>query len=75
VPAIAATTAPVLVVLSKDEVMPVMAKAVVVAFVVVELPTMTRLPLMVEEALLRKPAVVSPPLKAIEVVVALEGNG
>lgn len=43
-----------------------MASAVVVAFVVVEFPVMTRLPLMVEEALERKPVrVESPPAESV----------
>ena len=45
------------------------AKFVVVAFVVVEFPVMTRLPLMVEEAVERKPArVVAPVNVAPEIV-------
>ena len=76
-------------VLRRDEVIPVIARPVVVApvkrafvanrlvevaLVVVELPVTTKLPLIVEDALERNPAVVRPPLNAIEVEVALDGN-
>ncbi len=64
-----ATTAPLAFVARSAEGSPVIAKRVVVAFVVVELPTMVRFPLMVELAAMR------PPLKVMSEVVALLGNG
>jgi len=56
VPAMAGMMLPLALVLRSEEAMEEMASAVVVALVVVELPVMSKLPTMVEEAaVLRKP--------------------
>ncbi len=66
----AAISAPPAVVLtSAPEAIPEIAKAVVVAFVVVELPVITKLPLMVEEAEERKPARVVAPVRVAPPIV------
>jgi hypothetical protein len=58
VPATAATIEPFAFVLRRDEAIEEIAKAVVVAFVVVEFPVMTRFELMVEDAETKMPRVV-----------------
>ena len=69
-PATAATTPPVELVLSKEEVIEEIANAVVVALVVVELPLTIRLPFTVVE-----PTETKPPEKVRVVEVAARGKG
>ena len=69
-PAIAWTTPPVAFVLRRTLWREEMARAVVVALVVVLLPLTMKLPLMVVE-----PTDTRPPLKVRVVEVALDGNG
>jgi hypothetical protein len=73
VPAIAATTAPLVRVLRSEEEMPVIARLVVVACEVVAKFAVKSCK--VVEPVVRMFVAVSPPLKAIWVVVALFGNG
>ena len=68
-PAIAATTPPVAFVLRREEVIEEIARAVVVALVVVEFPVTMRLPLIVVE-----PTETNPALKVSVVEVALDGK-
>ena len=69
-PAIAGTTEPLAFVLSNTDCKLEMANAVVVAFVVVELPVMMKSPFMVVE-----PTETKPPEKVRVVEVAALGNG